>query len=558
MLLELRVENLLLIERAELRLAGGLNVITGETGAGKTVLAHSLDLLLGGKARPGVVRPGCEEAWVEGVFSDVGGALDAPELADLRERIGAGEEIVLARRVGADGRTRAFVQGRGASAADLRELGGRLISFYGQHEHRRLTIAAAQLEILDGYCGPVQLALRQRMAAEHGRVLRLERELAGLRDRAGSRERDRDLLAFELGEIEDLEPSAAEQDLLRAERSRLRGFDVLREAVGAAAEALVSEGSEEGGAIALLAAGEGGMEAAGEIDERLASLTTRLRAVRLEAEDLGAELRDYLSDLQGDPERLEEVEQRLERYDRLERKHGGSVEAVLAYAAQSREQLALIDGGSEALERLDGELRGAIESSDEIAAALGKARAKAAPRLAEQVVTELAQLAMEDANFEVSVQPREQRGAGGDERVEFLLAPNPGVAATPLRDTASGGELSRSMLAIMGVAAAGGEETLVFDEVDAGIGGRTARAVGERLQRLAAGRQLLCITHLPQIASLAERHFLIAKSAQDELVHTTVTQLGAEQLEGELVRMLGADGDDAAARKHAQGLLRAA
>src|SRR3954467_353473 len=199
MLLEIRVENLLLIERAELRLAPGLNAITGETGAGKTVLAHALDLLLGGKARSGIVRPGAAEAYVEGVFALPPGLLDAPELAELRERLPDGEdEIVLGRRVGAEGRTRAFVQGRSASAADLRDLGGRLVAFYGQHEHRRLTLGSAQLEALDAYCGPKHLTAIEQFGVVHSEVHAREAELERLRGRAGARERDRDLLAFEL------------------------------------------------------------------------------------------------------------------------------------------------------------------------------------------------------------------------------------------------------------------------------------------------------------------------------------------------------------------------
>src|SRR5947209_9883637 len=204
MLLELRVENLLLIERAGLRLEPGLNAVTGETGAGKTVLAHALDLLLGGKPRAGIVRPGAAEAYVEGVFAPAPGLFDGDELADLRERLpdDPGEEIVLGRRVSAEGRTRAFVQGRSASAGDLRELGGRLLSFYGQHEHRKLTLASAQLRTLDAFCGAEHLAVLERYAGGHARVGSLRRELAELRSRAGARDRDRDLLAFEIEEIE--------------------------------------------------------------------------------------------------------------------------------------------------------------------------------------------------------------------------------------------------------------------------------------------------------------------------------------------------------------------
>src|SRR4051812_8640878 len=253
MLLELRVENLLLIERTELRLGPGLNVITDETGAGKTVLAGALDLLLGGKPPVGTVRPGAGEAWVEGVFELPAGLLDATELADLRERVPEGaEEIVLGRRVSAGGRTSAFVQGRSATAADLRELGGRLVSFLGQHEHRRLTVAAAQLEVLDSFCGPDQLALRAAYLEAHERARSLRRELEELRTRAGARERDLDLLVFEIGEIDELEPTQTEHESLLAERDRLRHLEALRGAAGGAAEAMAPESGEAGGATTLM------------------------------------------------------------------------------------------------------------------------------------------------------------------------------------------------------------------------------------------------------------------------------------------------------------------
>src|SRR4051812_2349457 len=312
MLVELRVENLLLIERAELRLGPGLNALTGETGAGKTVLADALDLLLGGKPRVGIVRPGAAEAYVEGVFEPPPGLLDDPDLAELRERLPDDvHEIVLGRRVGADGRTRAFVQGRSASAADLRELGARLISFYGQHEHRKLTIASAQLDLLDGFAGEPAEAARAQLAACHADVLAALAEVDQLHGRAGARDRDLDLLAFEIEEIETLGPDEDEHAELLSDRQRLRHVDALRAASGGAAEALAPEAGE-GGAASLIAAAEGLAEGPGDADPELAALAERLRALRIEADDLGADLRRYQDALDADPGRLQEVEERLE------------------------------------------------------------------------------------------------------------------------------------------------------------------------------------------------------------------------------------------------------
>jgi len=560
MLLELRVENLLLIERAELRLGPGLTAITGETGAGKTVLAHALDLLLGGRPRSGIVRPGASEAYVEGVFAAPPDILEGDALADLRERLSeAPEEIVLGRRVGAEGRTRAFVQGRSASAADLRELGGRLLAFYGQHEHRKLTVSSAQLEILDAFCGPDQLALRQRYVDRHRRAGALRRELEEVRARAGALDRDRDLLAFEIQEIEELDPSIGEEEALLAERSRLSGLEGLRAAAGAGAEALAADGGEgPGGAVTALADAERLADGVAGVDVELDAIAERLRSLRIEAEDLGADLRRYAGALEAEPGRLDEVESRLDRYDRLKRKHGGSVEAVLAHADRCRARSASLESADVDLARLDAELDATAKEERELARALGEARRAAAARLAKAVRGELRQLAMADASFEVAVESADELGAAGGERVELAVAPNPGVPAGPLRDIASGGELSRVMLALMSVAAAGGADTLVFDEVDAGVGGQTARAVGERLRRLSGDHQVLCITHLPQIASMADAHYRIEKEPAGGVTRATVEALEGGEVVAELCRMLGADSTDAGARRHAEELLAAA
>ncbi len=561
MLLELRIENLLLIERAELRPGTGLCALTGETGAGKTVLAHALDLLLGGKARTGIVRPGAREAYVEGVFALPPGLLDEPELVELRDRIGADdgdpEEVVLARRVSAEGRTRAFVEGRSATAADLQSLGGRLVAFFGQHEHRRLTLASAQLDLLDGFCGREQLALRDRLAAGHAHVKELDGRLADLRERAGTRDRDLDLLAFEIEEIDALDPSEQERAALAGERERLRQMDGLLAAAGGGAEAISPAGAD-GGVAQLLAEAERLAGAVQGADPELDAIAARLAALRLEADDLGGELRRYADSLEAEPGRLQEVEERLEQYDRLERKHGGSVTAVLEHAERCRAERERLEQAEVATERAEAELARALEARAELAAELGERRREAAPRLAERVREELTALAMEDASFEVRLEPRDEIGPSGAERAELMLAPNPGVPAAPIREAASGGELSRVMLALMTVAGTGESRTLVFDEVDAGVGGQTARAVGERLRALGESRQVLCITHLPQIAALASGHFRIEKSAADDTSLTTVEELAGEGVVEELMRMLGAESSDGAARKHAKQLLAAA
>jgi DNA repair protein RecN (Recombination protein N) len=547
---ELRVENLLLIERAELRLAPGLNVLTGETGAGKTVLAHALDLLLGGRARSGIVRPGAAEAYVEGVF-------DLPD--GLRSLLGDrvapdAEELVLARRVSSEGRTRAYLNGRSASVADLREAAEGLIAFYGQHEHRKLTLASSQLELLDGACGPAQAARRERYATLHLRVRELEGSLDALRERAGARDRELDLLQFELAEIEAAEPSEDEESDLTARRDRLRHVEALRGAALGASEAIVAD---EGGVAAVLSAAGALLDGVDGVDGSLDALSARWRALAIEAGDLAADLRSYGEGLDAEDGGLDEIEERLAAWDRLKRKHGGSIASVLAYAAECRDRIADLDRAEVALEDAQAELARAREARAGLAKELRKARAKAAKTLAVDVRSRLADLAMEAATFTIDLEDREAGPTGAD-AVEFLISPNPGVPAAPLRETASGGELSRVMLSLMGAANDGSAAVLVFDEIDAGIGGHTARAVGEQLRTLSSGRQVLCITHLPQVASMATRHFSISKSTDNLSTLTTVTELAEKQVVTELVRMLGAPADAVAARRHAKELRKAA
>jgi DNA repair protein RecN (Recombination protein N) len=551
MLHELRVENLLLIERSELRLAPGLNVITGETGAGKTVLAHALDLLLGGRAKSGIVRPGAAEAYVEGVF-------DLSD--DLRSRLGDrvapdADELVLARRVSAEGRTRAYLNGRSVAVADLRDVAAELIAFYGQHEHRRLMLASSQLEILDAACGRAQATRRTQYGEVHARVLALEGSLEELRERAGAREREIDLLEFELGEIDAAAPDEDEERALIASRDRLRHVEALRAAALGAAAAVADD---EGGVATVLARVGAGLDGVGGVDPQLDALTARWHALAIEAADLAGELHGYGEGLEdGGEVDLDAIEERLTSLDRLKRKHGGSIAAVLAYADECRAR-------RDALDRAEVELGEATAALDEaraqrvkLADALHKARKGAAGKLADEVRRRLAELAMEGASFEVALEDREPGPTGAD-GVEFLIAPNPGVPAAPLRETASGGELSRVMLALLGAANDGSAAVLVFDEIDAGMGGHTARIVGEQLRGLADGRQLLCITHLPQVASLAARHFSIAKDSSVTPAVTRVSALAEREVVGELVRMLGADADDVAARRHAKDLRRAA
>lgn len=574
MLCELRVENLLLIERAELALAPGLNVLTGETGAGKTVLAHALDLLMGGPAhngrsRTGIVRPGAEEVYVEGVFAipehlrEEIGMLLPENLRDEQEGFEV-QELILARRVNADGRTRAYLNGRSATVGHLREIATRLISFYGQHEHRKLVLASAQLQMLDEVCGPEHAERLLACAASYRQTRALEAELDRLRELARDRESELELIEHELAEIETVAPDQQEHEALASSRERLRGLETLRLGAATATEAIARESSQEPGAAHLLAAAAAGLETVAGIDPKLDAIAKRCATLAIEAQDVAGELHRYREDIEAEDGSLDVLEARLALLGRLMRKHGGSISSVIEYAERARQRRDELLGAGVAEESVAQQLAVERETLDGHVKQLCVGRKRAAARLVKGVRQQLAALAMEEASFEITLKPTALKANGGDV-AEFVIAPNPGVAGAPLREIASGGELSRIMLALTSASSegAGGENrpsksTLVFDEIDAGIGGHTARAVGERLQSLALGRQVLCITHLPQIASLAARHFSVTKDTSLTPTLASVEQLAESDVVAELVRMLGAEEQDGAARRHARELRRAA
>src|SRR5581483_7421522 len=382
------------------------------------------------------------------------------------------------------------------------------------------------------------------------RVRELESRAAELGELAGARDRELDLLTFELQEIEAAAPTEGERAALGAERDRLRHQEALAHAATVAAHSLTPEAGV--GATELLAEAAGQLEQVMEVDPRLKALAQRLETLRYESEDVTAELRGYLAELEGGEDgatRLEEVEERLALLARLERKHGGTIADVLAHAERCRARRDELQNADSALEAIEAELVQARLERDRLAGRLGKARRSRAPKLAAAVRERLAELAMADARFEIELSPRPDGcGPRGADAIEMRIAANAGGPLGPLREVASGGELSRVMLALLSVAhgiadpsgaARGGDAAmLVFDEIDAGIGGHTARAVGEHLRALSAGRQILCITHLPQVAALADRHFTIVKDGSVTPATTTVSALDGDAVVSELVRML--------------------
>ncbi len=534
MLRRLRIENLVLIRAADLELSPGLNALTGETGAGKTIFAQAIGLLLGTKGDAASVGPAGAEAYVEAELDVPEGFFDDEELAALAELRPEDEAgIVLARRVFGDGRTRAYAWGRAVAREDLAAAAERLISMSGQFQQRRLARPSYQLDVLDAFCGAEQ--------AERRHEARLAwRDLGAARKRHGELTRNADAVAARLAElralVEDTDSLApGEEERLGAERERVRHVAELGAGADAAARAVAPDDGE--GAAVLAAVAEKAIAPLERLAPELERPAAELRDIALRLGEVGSELRRFVASLEVDPERLEAIEQRLEAYAQARRRfRAASTDELLARREAARAELAETAGGrdpaeaaADAVDEAELRLAGAVLG-------LRDARLSAVAPFAAAVADELRGVGMDEGEFHVEITTREPGATGADD-VAFLIRPNPGLPFAPVAETASGGELSRVALALAAVA---GGSTLVFDEIDAGIGGVTAHRVAETLRRLAERAQVLTITHLPQIASAADRHFRVEKIPADP-THTRIEQLADADRRAELERMLGGE-----------------
>ena len=522
----------MLIREAELEPAPGLSAITGETGAGKTILAQAVGLLLGAKGDTSAIGAGGREAYVEAELDLPEGFFDDDELAGLAELAPEDEPgLILARRVFADGRTRAYAWGRALAREDLAAAAERLIAMSGQFEQRRLARPSYQLEVLDSFSGEQQLRLGVELRAawrELGAARRRHEELG--QGAAAEETRLAELRAL-VEDTEGLAPDA--EDALRRERERLRHVNELALAANEAVQALVPEEGE--GAAGLAGSAERALAAVSGIAPELERAAGELRDAELRLGETALELRQFLDSLQAEPDRLEQVEAELDRISAVKRRFRcESYGELLARADDARAELAALEEGADPLAAASAALAKAEKRTQTLTKRLGANRRAAAGPFAEAVASELRGIGLGEGEFRVDLSEREPGPAGADEAA-FLIRPNAGMPFAPVAQTASGGELSRIALAI---AAVGGGETIVFDEIDAGIGGQTAHAVGETLRRLGERAQVITITHLPQIASVAERHFSVEKIPGDP-THTRIEQLPEDRRQEELRRMLG-------------------
>jgi DNA repair protein RecN (Recombination protein N) len=530
----LRIENLVLIREADLVFAPGLSAITGETGAGKTILAQAIGLLLGSRGDSSLVGPDGTEAYVEAELEPPPGFFDDEALAGLADLRPEDEEgLVLARRVFADGRTRAYAWGRSAAREDLAAAAERLIAMSGQFEQRRLARPSYQLDLLDAFAGEKQVALRAELRLAWRELNAARRRHDELAQGAATAETRVAELRALVEDTHGLEPG--DEDRLRAERERLRHVTELAQGVAAAGEALAPDDGD--GAAGLVGLAERAVAPLERLAPELEHAGNDLRDAELRLRETASDLRSFLASLQAEPDRLEQVEGDLDRIaDAKRRFRCESYEELLARAREAGAELGAIDAGADPLAAATAAVTAAEARVEKLTAALSRGREGAAEPFASAVEHELRGIGLGDGEFRVERRESAPGPTGADE-IAFLIRPNTGLLFAPVAETASGGELSRIALAI---AAVGGGETLVFDEIDAGIGGQTAHAVGETLRRLSERAQVVTITHLPQIASLADRHFRVEKIPGDP-THTRIEPLDDGERRDEIRRMLGGE-----------------
>ncbi|MCK6501878.1 DNA repair protein RecN [Myxococcota bacterium] len=563
MLTCLRVRSFAIIDEVEVTLAPGLNVVTGETGAGKSILVNALHLVLGARARPEVVRAGAEQAEVEALFS-----VDRDRLAGRLEALGLppDDELLVRRTVQPQGRSRAYVNGRLATASQLVDLAAGLVDICSQHEHHTLVDPTTHLDHLDRFGALQPLCLRTRdayaAAAHAAATLRDARD--ALADR-GARE---DLLRFQLGEIERLRPQPGEDESLRLERERLAHAERLAQVATMGEQRLYSA---DGAVCSTLERLAQELAHQGRHDGRLGELAQRVDAAATELAEVARDLGAYARGLDAEPGRLVEVEDRLHALRGLARRHGGTLQGALDHAELARQELALLDDVEDRVEQAERALDRALAAAAAVARELSAARHGHARALGQAISGELAGLGMGDARVVVEVAPAAEARPGdlalegarlgerGIDRAEFLIAPNPGEDPKALRKVASGGELSRALLALKCVIGGIDPDGLyVFDEVDAGVGGAVAEVIGQKLRAISRGHQVLCITHLPQIAAYADRHLRVEKVVQGGRTRSRIVALDEDARREELARMLGGIEVTDASRAAALALLKAA
>lgn len=568
MLQQITVKNFALIDTINLEFDPGFNVLTGETGAGKSIIIDALGLALGGRFSSEMIRTGSENAVVEAVFE----INNRPELIEYLNEIGVpvtdDQILIIQREISNNGRNRCRVNGQLVTVLVLGKIGEYLIDIHGQHEHQSLLAAEKQLELLDEYCGSECKKLRDDYLEVFRRFELLNEELQELKQNETDKTRKIDLLKFQIDEIEQMKLVIGEDEDLLKEKEILGSSEKLYEAATSSYQALYDNQSGKA-VIELLAEAERSLSQAAGIDQRLAGILETIRETACQAEEVSRELRDYQEQIQFDPERLNMIEERLDEINKLKRKYGASIAEILLFLDRCKQELADLVNSEERSHNLELEVQELRLRLGNLAEVLTMCRETGALKLENAIMQQLADLNMAKTQFKIGINQLDadtdgipyqgrkvQINATGADRIEFLVSPNPGESLKPLTKIASGGELSRLMLALKAILAELDQiPTMVFDEIDVGIGGRTAQAVAEKMALIGRARQVICITHLPQIASMAKNHFYIEKQVDGERTKVSVRGLMMNERIDELARMLGGAEVTDTTRQHAREML---
>ena len=556
MLAELTIKNIALIESLRVKFAQGFNVLTGETGAGKSIVVDSVNLALGGRADRDMIRTGCEKGTVQALF-DISGN---PRALDFARELGIDVEdgmLVVRREISRGGRNVCRVSDVVVPVSTLKQLTGMLMDVHGQHEHQALMNPARHMDFLDAYGGKSVGQCLERVAELYRARSGIASKLKKLMSDTSEKERLSDILAFQSQEIAAARLKPGEEERLKKKLSVLENAEKIRYGVETAYQLVYQGDGRSTSAQEGLLRGAEAMERIGSISEKYAALGTRLRELYYAAQDVGYELQGILDDLDFEPELLEKIAGRLDLIDRLERKYGSTVEEVIRFGQEAASHLDELKTSDEAIAALKKEYKEADAKLRQACAELTERRKEAARGLAEEICAQLKDLGMARTRFEVRVDPEPKPTPSGMDKVEFMISPNPGEPLRPLANIASGGEISRIMLALKAIAIGyEGVDSMIFDEIDTGVSGRMAQVVGEKMCLIARKNQVLCITHLPQIAALGDAHYLVEKVAGEDRTDTYVRLLDHEGRVRELSRLVGGASDSESSLSHAEHMLK--
>ena len=555
MLLELTIKNIALIESLCVEFAQGFNVLTGETGAGKSIIVDSVNLALGGRADRDMIRTGAEKGEVQALF-DISGNPRALAYASEQGIEPEDGLIAVRRELSRSGRNVCRVSGVIVPLNVLKQLTGLLMDVHGQHEHQALMNPTRHMDFLDAFGGKPVAEARGRVAELHAARGKIGSELKKLMADASERERLSDVLGFQVQEITSAKLKSGEEERLTKKLTLLENAEKIRAGVETAYALVYQGGGREASAQEALLRASEAMEHIAGIDEKYGEIGARLKEIYYAAQDVGYELQGLVDGLDFEPELLDKIAGRLDLINRLERKYGATVDEVIQFGADAARRLEELKTGDESIAALKKRYKDADARLREACGALTDFRKAAARDLAEQLCAQLADLGMARTRFEVRIEPEPKPTATGMDRIEFMISPNPGEPLRPLANIASGGEISRIMLAFKAISMdLEGVDSMVFDEIDTGVSGRMAQVVGEKMCRIARTRQVMCITHLPQIAALGDAHFLVEKTSNEVRTDTHVRRLDVDGRIHELSRLVGGAADSESSLNHAAHML---